>query len=49
MNMQCKIPVEEFKQRVKNLQAKMAEKGFSAVLAYGNEAEPQYVRYLCDY
>ncbi len=44
-----RIPLSEFKERVVNLQKKMAQEGFDAVLAYGNEAEPQYVRYLCDY
>ncbi len=43
------IPKEEFRERVINLQKKMKEEGFDAVLAYGNEAEPQYVRYLSDY
>lgn len=44
-----RIPNEEFKQRVLNLQALMAEQGYDMILAYGNEAEPQYVRYLSDY
>ncbi len=44
-----KIPIYEFGERVKKLQKKMAEEGFDALLAYGNEAEPQYVRYLSDY
>ncbi len=44
-----RIPLEEFGERVIKLQKKMAEKGLDALLAYGNEAEPQYVRYLSDY
>ncbi len=27
----------------------MKEEGYDIILAYGNEAEPQYVRYYCDY
>ncbi|MBQ6998421.1 MAG: aminopeptidase P family protein [Clostridia bacterium] len=43
------IPNSEFKERVVNLQKLMAKKGYDYILAYGNEAEPQYVRYLSDY
>ena len=43
------IPIYEFEQRVKNVQAEMAKEGYDYILAYGNEAEPQYVRYLSDY
>ena len=43
------IPVSEFKERVVRLQAEMAKEGFDYILAYGNEAEPQYVRYFSDY
>lgn len=43
------IPVSEFQERVVRLQAEMAKEGFDYVLAYGNEAEPQYVRYFSDY
>lgn len=44
-----RIPDSEFKERVVKLQELMAKDGFDYVLAYGNEAEPQYVRYLSDY
>ena len=43
------IPMCEFEQRIKNVQAEMAKEGYDYILAYGNEAEPQYVRYLSDY
>ncbi|MBR2472211.1 MAG: aminopeptidase P family protein [Clostridia bacterium] len=43
------IPLSEFKARITRLQAEMKKDGFDAILAYGNEAEPQYVRYLSDY
>lgn len=43
------IPNSEFKERVIKLQALMKKEGYDAILAYGNEAEPQYVRYLSDY
>ena len=43
------IPVSEFKERVARLQAEMAKEGYDYILAYGNEAEPQYVRYFSDY
>ena len=43
------IPNEEFKLRIKKLQEKMKQDGIELFLAYGNEAEPQYVRYLSDY
>ena len=44
-----RIPDSEFKERVVKLQELMAKNGYDYVLAYGNEAEPQYVRYLSDY
>ncbi len=43
------IPNEEFKLRIKKLQEKMKKDSIELFLAYGNEAEPQYVRYLSDY
>ena len=43
------IPLSEFRERVVRLQAEMAKEGYDYILAYGNEAEPQYVRYLSDY
>ncbi|MBR2405966.1 MAG: aminopeptidase P family protein [Clostridia bacterium] len=44
-----KIPREEFAERVKKVQAKMKEQGYDLLLNYGNEAEPQYVRYFSNY
>lgn len=43
------IPDEEFKERVQKVQKTMKEDGFDLLLAYGNEAEPQYVRYFSNY
>jgi len=43
------IPDEEFKERVEKVQKAMKEEGFDLILAYGNEAEPQYVRYFSNY
>ncbi|MBQ3556241.1 MAG: aminopeptidase P family protein [Oscillospiraceae bacterium] len=48
MNLPC-IPLEEFQERVVKTQAAMAEAGYDLLLAYGNEAEPQYVRYFSNY
>lgn len=43
------IPDIEFKERISKLQAIMAKEGYDIMMAYGNEAEPQFVRYLSDY
>lgn len=43
------IPDTEFKERAKKLQELMKKDGYDYILAYGNEAEPQYIRYLSDY
>lgn len=43
------IPNSEFQERIARLQKLMQEKDYDFILAYGNEAEPQYVRYLSDY
>ena len=43
------IPDSEFKQRIQNMQAIMKREGVDIFLAYGNEAEPAYSRYFCDY
>lgn len=43
------IPREEFSQRIFKLQESMKQQGLDLLLAYGNEAEPQFVRYLSDY
>lgn len=44
-----RIPDSEFKERVKKVQAGMAKEGYDMLLCYGNEAEPQFVRYFSDY
>ncbi len=44
-----RISNAEFRARAKNLQRLMEDAGVDALLAYGNEAEPQFARYLCDY
>lgn len=43
------IKTEEFQQRVKKTQAAMEAAGLDILLTYGNEAEPQYVRYYSNY
>lgn len=43
------ISNSEFKNRVARLQECMKKEGFDLILAFGNEAEPQYVRYFSDY
>lgn len=43
------IPREEFAERVRKVQKSMREQGFDLLLSYGNEAEPQYVRYFSNY
>jgi len=43
------IPTSEFFARIERLQANMKRDGYDLILCYGNEAEPQYARYLCDY
>ncbi len=49
MDLLMQIPLQEFQQRWAALQKSMEQSGYDIVLAYGNEAEPQFVRYLCDY
>ena len=43
------IPNEEFKERAKKVQAAMKKEGYDLILSYGNEAEPQFVRYFSNY
>ncbi len=43
------IPKEEFKERIVKVQKAMKEQGYDLLLSYGNEAEPQYVRYFSNY
>ena len=45
LNIPC-IPDEEYKQRVEKVQQAMAAEGYDLILCYGNEAEPQFVRYF---
>lgn len=44
-----RISKEEFALRVKKTQAAMQDAGLDILLTYGNEAEPQYVRYYANY
>ena len=43
------ISREEFAQRVRKTQELMVDAGLDILLTYGNEAEPQYVRYYSNY
>lgn len=43
------IPESEFADRAKRLQQIMKRENIDILLAFGNEAEPQFARYLCDY
>lgn len=43
------IPVSEFQERIRRVQAELARRGLDALLTFGSEAEPQFVRYLCDH
>ena len=49
MENKIRIPDREFSQRVTRIQQIMNEQGYDALLCYGNEAEPQFVRYFSDY
>ena len=43
------IPREEYVERIKKVQKAMKEEGYDLLLSYGNEAEPQFVRYFSAY
>jgi Xaa-Pro aminopeptidase len=47
--MTTEIPKSEFQDRIVRVQAELANHGLDALLTFGNEAEPAFVRYLCDY
>jgi len=47
--MMFEIPEWEFEERIRRIQAELAKRGLDALITFGNEAEPQYVRYLADY
>lgn len=47
--MNIRISDAEFKDRIIRTQKKMEEEGLDLLLCYGNEAEPQFVRYYSDY
>lgn len=47
--MNPQISDKEYALRVKRTQQLMKEQEIDILLAYGNEAEPQYQRYYCDY
>ncbi len=44
-----RISTPEFAERVKKIQALMKREGIDLMFAFGNEAEPHFVRYLSDY
>ena len=43
------IPLSEYKERIVKVQTAMKQEGYDLLLCYGNEAEPQYVRYFSAY
>ena len=43
------IPLSEYKERIVKTQAAMKREGYDLLLCYGNEAEPQFVRYFSAY
>ncbi|NPV54695.1 MAG: aminopeptidase P family protein [Firmicutes bacterium] len=47
--MMVEIPKWEFEERIRRIQAELARRGLDALITYGDEAEPQNVRYLADY
>lgn len=47
--MSARISDEEFRNRILRTQECMREEGLDFLLCYGNEAEPQFVRYYSDY
>lgn len=47
--MRPRIEQWEFEERVKKTQEAMASEGLDLFFAYGNEAEPQYIRYYSNY
>ena len=49
MDQRPRISDEEFKHRSRVVQGLMQEAGVDVLLAFANEAEPQFVRYLSDY
>jgi hypothetical protein len=40
------IPKSEFQDRIRRVQAELACRDLDALLTFGNEAEPQFVRYF---
>lgn len=44
-----KITDQEFEDRILGIQKKMKENELDLLLCYGNEGEPQYIRYYSDY
>ena len=43
------IPISEFQERIRRVQGELARRGLDALLTFGSEAEPQFVRYLADH
>ncbi len=44
-----RISDDEFRKRVEKTQAAMTDTGLDILIAFGNESEPQFVRYYTDY
>lgn len=47
--MQTSLPVAEFTDRIARLQGLMQKERLDLLITFGDEAEPQYVRYFSDY
>jgi len=43
------IPTAEFQERIRRVQTELAARRLDALLTFGNEAEPQFVRYFSDF
>lgn len=49
VKVKIRIEDREFQERIIKTQNEMKKEGLDILFAYGNEAEPQYVRYYSDY
>lgn len=49
MSVMPRITDQEFKERISKTQEEMKKRELDLIFAFGNEAEPQYVRYYSDY
>ena len=43
------IPQAEFDERIRKVQTVLSQRGLDALLTFGGEAEPQFLRYFSDY